>query len=180
MPAPENTDPDRHGDVSSDENRRRVLAEQVGLLWERAGSPRMDGRVLGYLIYMSEPYISSADLGRVLGTSAGSISMSTRRLVDAGYINRHVVPGDRSHYFRADDDPWGALLASERRFLHGYSEMFDASLAQLGDDDHDARRRVINARDYMAWLIEYNSKMLQDWAAFKAARDEGNPDASRP
>ena len=102
----------------------------------------MDGRILGYLIIMNAPYISSAELGKVLNASAGSVSMATRRMVDAGFIKRHVVPGDRSHYFRADDDPWGSFLAGERRYLDRQRELLERGLDVIGDADTEARERL--------------------------------------
>jgi len=131
----------------------------------------MDGRILGYLIIMNAPYISSAELGKVLNASAGSVSMATRRMVDAGFIKRHVVPGDRSHYFRADDDPWGSFLAGERRYLDRQRELLERGLDVIGDADTEARERLRNGRDYMAWLVTHHRKMLAEWEAFKQERN---------
>lgn len=160
-------------ELDAKEIARREFAEEVGLYYEIGGTPRMDGRILGYLLIMPLPYISSGELGRVLSASAGSISMSTRRLMDLGLIRRQVVPGDRSHYFRAHADPWGGLLAGERRYLQRYQEIFQQGLDILSaeDDDQGAVTRVTNARDYMTWLVDYNRKMRDDWEAFKATRD---------
>lgn len=153
------------------EARRRAFAEEFGLYWEQAGSPRMDGRILGYLIIMNAPYISSAELAKVLNASAGSVSMATRRMVDAGFIKRHVVPGDRSHYFRADDDPWGSFLAGERRYLDRQRELLERGFEVIGDGDADARERLRNGRDYMSWLVTHHRKMLAEWEAFKQERN---------
>lgn len=107
---------DQH-DTDPREDYRRQFAEDISLVWEMAGHSRMDGRVLGYLMIMNRPYISSADLAVALGASTGAVSMSTRRLIDTNFIRRHSVPGDRNHYFTAEQDPWGSFLASERRYL---------------------------------------------------------------
>jgi DNA-binding transcriptional regulator GbsR (MarR family) len=165
-------DPTRSEDtaVSRREEQRRQFAEDFSLTWEQAGSPRMDGRILGYLMVMEEPFISSADLAAVLQASAGSVSMSTRRMVDAGFIRRHVVPGDRSHYFRADPDPWGSFLAGERRYLNMERDVIEAALAETAEHELAARARLTNARDYMVWLAAYHHKMLDDWEAYKAGR----------
>ena len=157
---------------------RREFVEQFAVMWEMAGSALMDGRILGYLMMMREPYVSSADLGSALSASAGSVSMSTRRLVDSGFIKRHVVPGDRSHYFRAEDDIWGSWLAGERRYLDRQRITIEQGLSVLdpaNGQDEEVRRRLVNGRDYMAWISQYHRKMLADWEAFKADRDEAAP-----
>ncbi|MDO7882298.1 GbsR/MarR family transcriptional regulator [Salinibacterium soli] len=159
--------------VDEKEAARRAFAEDFGLFWEAAGSPRMEGRILGYLLIMDAPYISSADLASVLNASAGSVSTTTRRLVEGGWVRRHAIPGDRSHYFRMENDVWGGWLAGERRFLEKQRDLMERGL-ELGFTDGDARQRLINGRDYMTWVISYHRKMLVDWEAAKAERD-GTP-----
>ena len=161
-------------DIDERELRRRAYADEFGSMWAGTGGPMMDGRVMGYCMIMQEPFISSADLCAVLNASAGSVSMSTRRLVEVGYLKRHVVAGDRSHYFRADSDIWGSWLAGERRYLDRERQAIELGLAVLDPDDEKdipVRERLINGRDYFAWVITYHHKMLADWEAFKAARD---------
>ena len=162
-------------DSARDDTARRDFVEQFAVMWEMAGSSLMDGRILGYLMMMRQPYISSADLGAALSASAGSVSMSTRRLVESGFIKRHVVPGDRSHYFRAEDDVWGSWLAGERRYLDRQRVTIEQGLAVLDPadaQDEEVRRRLVNGRDYMSWISQHHRKMLLDWEAFKARRDE--------
>lgn len=159
------------------EQARRVFAEEFGVIWERErGSPRMEGRVIGYLMVMRDPYISLADLGKVLKASTGSISLTTRNLADMGFIRRHVVPGDRSHYFRAESDMWGSWLAGERRYLDRQRVCIESALAIVEDssDEGDiaARERLENGRDYMIWLASYHQKMLAAWETYKQERDE--------
>lgn len=156
--------------VDEKEAARRAFAEDFGLFWESAGSPRMEGRILGYLLIMDAPYISSADLAAVLNASAGSVSMTTRRLVEAGWARRHAIAGDRSHYFRMENDVWGGWLAGERKFLEKQRDLMERGL-ELGITDGDARQRLVNGRDYMTWVISYHRKMLVDWEAAKAERD---------
>jgi DNA-binding transcriptional regulator GbsR (MarR family) len=158
------------------EMERREFAEQFGVAWAQTGGPRMEGRVIGYLMVMREPYISLSDLAAVLNASAGSVSTTTRRLLDTGFIRRHVIPGDRNYYFCAHDDMWGTWLAGERRHLAAQAQMFERELELIDDDDAEvaaARRRLINGRDYMQWLMGYHKKMLADWEAYKDNRDRG-------
>lgn len=161
---------------------RVAFASDFAAMWAATGSPLMDGRVLGYLMIMRREYISSADLAAVLDASAGSVSMSTRRLADAGFIKRKVVPGDRNHYYHADEDPWGTWLASERRYLDRQRDTIEHGMEVVaGSDDPGDRQaylRMRNGRDYMHWLRDYHHKMLEAWEEYKADRDrsEGGDD----
>lgn len=160
-------------DIDERELYRREFAEEISLIWEMTGTSRMDGKVLGYLMIMDQPYISSADLAKALSASTGAVSMATRRLIDTNYIRRHPVPGDRSHYFKAEEDPWGSFLANERRYFDRHIRSIDTALQWLGPEENDARIRLTNGRDYLEWVQDYHHKMLADWQEHKRARDEG-------
>ncbi|MDR0593320.1 MAG: MarR family transcriptional regulator [Bifidobacteriaceae bacterium] len=157
--------------VGARERARRQFAEDLSLIWEMAGTSRMDGRVLGYLMITDQPYISSAELAAALQASAGAVSMSTRRLVDTRFIRQHSIPGDRRHYFRAEDDPWGSFLSNEHRFFDREIEAIDQAIDGLGPGEEAARRRLTNGRDYLIWIADYHNKMLADWETHKRERD---------
>ncbi len=150
---------------------RRQFAEDISVIWEMAGTSRMDGRVLGYLMIMDRPYISSADLAAALGASTGAVSMATRRLIDTNFIRRHSLPGDRNHYFMAEEDPWGSFLANERRYFDREIRVLESGLRWIGPAEEDARVRLTNGRDYLSWVQDYHHKMLADWHAHKRERD---------
>jgi DNA-binding transcriptional regulator GbsR (MarR family) len=156
--------------------QRRAFADDFATMWSGTGAPIMDGRVLGYLMIMRWEYISSADLATALEASAGAVSMSTRRLVDAGFIKRRIIPGDRNHYFYSDEDVWGTWLAGERRYLDRQRENIEHGMDVVAGSedpgDRMAYRRMRNGRDYMHWLRDYHHKMLEAWEAYKAERDE--------
>ncbi|MFS0729806.1 transcriptional regulator [Curtobacterium sp. 1P10AnD] len=182
-PAPTTADgraDEPHDDVVLEPARQAFVEEFALMFSELAGTPLTDARVLGYLMMTRAPHSSSSDLQTALGASSGSISMSTRRLVDSGFVKRHTVPGERSHYFRAEADVWGSWLAGERRYLDRQRDVIGRGLAIVeaggrtgsGDVDAEVRERLRNGRDYMQWLRGYHFKMLEEWEAFKAARDD--------
>lgn len=160
--------------------RRRQFIESFGVLREMAGEPRMEGRVLGYLMTSSKPYVSSAELARELKASAGSISVITRRLIEMGMVARHAIPGDRSHYFTVDDDIWGSFLAGERRYLDRQRTLFADLLADVPAELDGPRRRLVNARNYMEWLASYHRKMLADWKTYNETHSEIEPPEEEP
>ncbi|TRO63131.1 transposase [Streptomyces sp. IB201691-2A2] len=157
---------------------RESFVEEVGLVWEAAGSSRMDGRIIAYLLITDVPYVSSAALARALRVSAGSVSLATRRLVEAGFIRRHAVPGERSHYFRVDDDVWGSFLAGERRYLDRQEQLAERAIELLGPEEEAPRRRLGNMRDYMRWVRGSHHDLLTQWRTYRSqTADQG---ADRP
>lgn len=176
------TEGDRADHLHLEPERQAFVEEFAIMLADGAGMPLTDARVLGYLIMTRAPYSSSANLQAALGASSGSVSMATRRLADAGFVKRHTVPGERSHFFRAETDVWGSWLAGERKYLDRQRDIIARGLAVVEQDGHTAagdvdapvRERLRNGRDYMQWLNGHHHKMLEDWEAFKAARDTGD------
>jgi len=159
---------------------RREFIEDFATFWHGSGSPLMDGRVLAYLMILPAPYASSAQIAEDLHASSGSVSMSTRRLLDEGFIKRYVAPGERRYYFRTEADIWGSWLAGEPRYLGRQRDVMERALAVVGksDDPQDAEvvKKLENGRDYMIWLAGYHQTMRQAWEAYKADRDgrQGN------
>jgi DNA-binding Lrp family transcriptional regulator len=152
---------------------RSNLVEEMGLLWTELGSPRMQGRVLGYLMLSNAPYISSADLAEALHASTGSISTATKVLVDEGFIKRVGIAGERSFFFKAEDDVWGAFLATEGRYLYRRQLFAERALQALGAEDERPRTRFLNMRDYHEWLAAHRHEIQAEWDRFKQRGREG-------
>jgi len=82
------------------ELEKKNFIEDVGRLFEQAGLPRMAGRILGRLLLSDPSHQSLDELAEALMASKGSISTSTRLLIQIGLIERFSVPGVRHDYFR--------------------------------------------------------------------------------
>jgi hypothetical protein len=149
------------------EEARSNLVEEMGLVWTELGSPRMQGRVLGYLMLSNAPYVSSAELAEALHASTGSISTATKILVDEGFIKRVGIAGQRSFFFKAEDDVWGAFLATEARYLRRRQLFAERALQALGTGDDRPRTRFLNMRDYHKWLAEHRHETHEGWARYK-------------
>lgn len=155
---------------------RQAFVEEFGTLWASMGTTPMEGRVLAHLMITPGPDATTAELIRELNASAGAVSMATRHLEEVGFIQRHVVPGERVHRFRVEDDVWGSWLAREHTYLDRLRGVLERGLARLGDDADRPRRRLDTGRAYHEWLAGYHRKMRDDWQAYKREHglDEGD------
>ena len=149
----------------------RTFIEDFASSWELANNARMEGRVLGLLIIVDEPYLSSAQIGQLLQASTGAVSMATRSLVAVGFLKRHTLPGDRAHYFRVEDDVWGTFLSGEREYLRRMKSAVLGGLETLPGVAASPRTRLRNAERYMTWLEGYHRKMLLDWEEYRDAHE---------
>jgi len=146
------------------------FVEELGLYWSSQGNPRMEGRILGYLLITDQPYVSAAQLARDLRASAGSISTCARRLAGVGFIRRHAVAGDRAHYWTTEDDIWGSFLAGERQYLKREQKIAQRALDGLPAGEDRPRRRLENMRDYLSWLEGAHRDLLRGWTEYRDRR----------
>ena len=80
------------------------FVEEVGIVFEHTGLPRMAGRIFGWLLISDPPHQSTDELAEALLASKGSISTSTRFLIQMGLVERYVIPGVRHDHFRLRQD----------------------------------------------------------------------------
>jgi DNA-binding transcriptional regulator GbsR (MarR family) len=104
----------------------RSFIEEVGVVFEQTGIPRMAGRLFGWLLISDPPYQSPAELAEVLKASKGSISTSIRLLQQMGFIERHVIPGSRHDNFCLPENAVNMLirhgLEQEIKMFRGLAE----------------------------------------------------------
>ncbi|MFJ6453937.1 GbsR/MarR family transcriptional regulator [Paenarthrobacter sp. NPDC091669] len=152
------------------DEQQRLFIDNFAQTWTLAGTNAMDGRVLGYLLIMDAEYISSADLGSVLSASPGSISVSTRRLLNLAMIKRHWIPGDRNHYFSAESDPWGSFLENGREPTARLREATRMAHQLIPSLSASSKARIDNATDYFIWIEGRTDSLVEEWEAYKKAR----------
>jgi DNA-binding transcriptional regulator GbsR (MarR family) len=97
-------------------DKEKGFIEEVGVGFEQTGLPRMAGRIFGWLLISDPPYQSPAELAEVLQASKGSISTTTRLMVQIGLIERVVIPGVRHDFFRLHSE------ALQRIIQHGLED----------------------------------------------------------
>lgn len=138
--------------------------EEVGIVFERAGLPRMGGRVLGWLLICESSQQSAEQLSEALQASKGSISAMTRQLIHFGLIERFGIPGVRHDYFRLKADAWESLI---RRGLSGeitiYRQLAEHGLKLMEDKAPEKRKWLEEMRDIYTFLEKEFPPLLEQW-----------------
>lgn len=129
------------------------FVEMVGRLWESWGQPRTAGRMLGWLMICDPPEQSSADLGEALDASAGSVSTTTRQLMQIGLVDRVTFPGDRASYFRLHEHAWIQVMQARLEGIRGLHEL------ALAAKPLTPRHRADRVTD-LRFITEF---MLDEW-----------------
>jgi len=140
------------------------FVEEMGELFERSGSPRMAGRVWGYLLIVEVERLSTADLAEALNASGSSISAATRMLVELGMLDRIRVPGERTDYFTIHH---GAVLNLVRRPFEAIAraqELAARAMATFADRDV-ATPHLRELHDAYTWFDREFLLLVERYAA---------------
>jgi DNA-binding transcriptional regulator GbsR (MarR family) len=146
------------------QNEEKEFVEEVGIVFEQTGLPRMAGRIFGWLLISDPPYQSPDELTEALMASRGSISTMTRLLIQMGLIERHCVPGERHSHFRIKSDAWQHLMG---RGLEDEIKMFrrlaERGLELLANKTPPTRKWLEEMRDVYTFMEREFPALVERW-----------------
>jgi DNA-binding transcriptional regulator GbsR (MarR family) len=146
--------------------------EELGMLLELdAGTPRMVGRVLGWLLVSDPPEQSAAELAERLQASKGSISTATRVLLRLGFIERARLRGERFDRFRARPESWNEFFWRQEQF-EGHRRVLRIGLDALADEPSERRERLEELDHLYAWWEERLPRLRDEYMADRAPAAE--------
>ncbi len=146
------------------QTKDKQFAEEVGIVFEQTGMPRMAGRILGWLLISDPPHQSTEQITKALIASKGSISTMTRLLIQNGLIERLSLPGVRHDYFRLRSDAWqhmiGRGLTEEIKMVR---QLAERGLELLGDKTPVTKNWLEEMRDVYTFLEHEFPTLLERW-----------------
>ncbi|NJO77226.1 MAG: MarR family transcriptional regulator [Cyanobacteria bacterium RM1_2_2] len=128
------------------------FVEEVGLMFEMAGLPRMSGRIFGWLLISNPPQQSHGELAEVLQASKGSISTMTRLLIQIGLIERISLPGERRDYFQIKSQAWSQMTKQRIAQITAFRQLAEKGLELLKENPPRLKHRLEEMRDIHAFL----------------------------
>lgn len=131
----------------------------------------MLGRVLGVLLTSDPPERSAEELAEELGASRGSISQSTRTLVQMGMVRRLSRPGERRDYFRMQPHAWQETTRQQMALIGVFQEMAERGLRMLDSDDPEVKSNLEEMRDFYAFWKRELPIVLERWDREKARQN---------
>jgi len=144
--------------------KEQSFVEEVGIVFEQTGLPRMAGRIFGWLLIADPPHQSTDELAEALMASKGSISTMTRHLIQVGLIERLSLPGIRHDYFRLHSRAWRCMVG------HGledeiklFRQLAEHGLELLPARVSPARQRLEEMHAWYAFLEREFPALLARW-----------------
>lgn len=142
---------------------QRHYIEDVSVLFEMVGLPRMAGRIFGWLLISDPPHQSHGELAAMLQASKGSISTMTRLLMQIGLIERISLPGQRRDYFRIKPNSWSEMTRQRMAQNTAFLQVADRGLQLLRDKPPHLRQRLAEMYDMHAFCGQEMPAMLERW-----------------
>jgi len=117
------------------------------------GLPPITGRILGWLLICDPPEQSAGQIADAIGASRASLTTSMRLLTVGELVRRGHRPGERTTYFRIDDDAWEKVIRQRISAMASLREITGDAMALIGADTERASR-VRAAHAFFGWLSE--------------------------
>lgn len=121
--------------------------EQMGLLCESDGLPRIAGRFLGLLIVEDGPF-SINELSERLQVSRASVSTNARMLAGYGVVERISRAGDRHDYYQLARDTLKNMLEGRLQSFQHAARVFQEAAESFPPDREEAKERVMLLADF--------------------------------
>src|ERR1700722_12927927 len=115
------------------------------------GLPPITGRILGWLLICDPPEQSAGEIAEAIGASRASLTTSMRLLTAGNLVRRRHRPGERTAYFRIDDDAWEKVIRQRIAAMASLREITEDALTLIGPDTARAAR-VRGAHVFFGWL----------------------------
>lgn len=152
----------------------RTWVEQIAMLLERDGLPRMAGRVFGWLLVCHPPEQSMEALAAAVQGSKASMSTMTRLLLQAGLVERVRTPGARRDEFRIRPGEWQKLWRARMELIHEASALTGRGLELLAGRPPAARARLEELHRQYLFFGEHLPRLLdrleREWPGAGAQR----------
>ncbi len=153
--------------------------EQVSILLERDGLPRMAGRIFGWLLACDPPEQTMEDLAAAVQGSKASMSTMTRLLVESGLVEKVRTPGSRRDQFRIRPGQWQKLWRARIELIHQATALTERGLDLLAGKPPALRARLEELhRQYRFFGLHFPElldRLEREWPGAGAQR----PSAAR-
>jgi DNA-binding transcriptional regulator GbsR (MarR family) len=138
--------------------------EQMGLIAQTDGTPRIAGHILGYLIVEGEPR-TLTQMTDALKISKASASTNARLLELRGAVRRVSPMGQRQDAYVAQDEPGLQTLQGMAQRFQANAETIDTIAETFPERDASACERVRKIAEF----YRNSAAFLEEWFTRMAA-----------
>ncbi|MFI7221364.1 GbsR/MarR family transcriptional regulator [Micromonospora maritima] len=143
----------REDDDSDDGQLMEWVERVVVFCADEYAVPPIAGRILGWLMICDPPEQSAGQIAEAIGASRASLATNMRLLTDAGFVRRRTRPGERTQYYRVEDDAWETVIRRRAASLTAFRDIAADGMELVGREDTRSRR-LRAAHNAYAWMAK--------------------------
>ena len=151
--------------MSSDDlyEKKKQFVEEVSLIIEEIGQPRIAGQIMGWLMICDPPQQSFSDLVEHLGVSKASISNMTRMLLQGGLIEKVRIPDERQIHFQIKDGAWISVMENRMKSINSLRKVSQKGLELLENDPDTDENRLKEMNKFYQFAEENMPKLIEQY-----------------
>lgn len=134
--------------------------EDMGIISQGDGFPRIAGKILGLLLIEVGPY-SFSEIAQRLEVSRGSISTNTRLLESLQVIDRVSKKGQRGDYFQLAQDPYAKLLQGVSQRMEKSINVLQKTRDALPIDWQQSQTRLHDLQQFYTEYLKSMSTLIE-------------------
>lgn len=134
--------------------------EEMGLITQQDGGPRIAGRLFGLLVVEGRE-LSLNQLSERLAVSRASVSTNARLLADRGMLRRRTHAGDRQDYYELSPGTYVHMLQLLAGRMEKYARAISTCAKEIESESEDAAKRVAD----LSVFYKHSAEFLGNWAS---------------
>jgi DNA-binding MarR family transcriptional regulator len=137
--------------------------EALGLHFEnRAGFPRIGGRMLGLLMLAPGP-LALGTIAELLKVSPASVSTNIRHFHSKGLVEEVGLPGDRRHYYAFSDAAWDHQFEEAIKGITEMLQIMGGRVERLGPDEVGRKQRFTSTCEFFEFFLGMIKSGRERW-----------------
>jgi len=123
--------------------------------------PPITGRIIGLLMICDPPERSAGQIADAIQASRASLTSNMRFLAAIGLVRKVRVPGDRTTYYRIEDDAWHKVVQRKLESIGSFGDIADEGFAITGREG-TGTERIKAAKESLTWLRDIAARNPPD------------------
>jgi len=143
------------------------FVEELALVLAAAGMPRMPARAFALLLASDSGRLSARELADRLRVSPAAVSGAVRYLVTTDLARRGRRPGERVDHYALGEGSWYEAMSTRTEVFTALTASLERGGAAVRDGS-PAQQRILETRDFFAYLGEQLPLLVERWRAGRA------------
>lgn len=143
------------------------FAEDMGVVMEHAGIPRIAGKIYALLLITHQPSLSADEIASTLKASRASVSTMSRLLMQAGLIDKVGITGERKTYYRVKPGATADLFRGSLSQLTVFRKTVEHGLTLVKDRTSPAGQRLQDLLGFYTFFEREFPLLIERWESMQ-------------